>query len=56
MMGEEKVANHQKYVSIFKDSEGAEAHEVKNISIELPIPEEDDYRPPLKNVLPIFRS
>ena len=53
-MGEYKVANHQKYVSVFRDVEGAQAREVKTISIDLPIPEQDDYRPPLSDVSPVF--
>ena len=54
MMGEQKVANHQKYVSIFRDAEGASAREVKTINIDLPIPERDDYCPSLGEVLPVF--
>ena len=56
MMGEHKVANHQKYVSVFRDVEGALAREVKTINIDLPIPEQDDYCPPLISVLPVFKG
>ena len=49
-MGETKVANHQKYVSIFKETEGVAAHENKQIQIELEIPEMDDYNPSFPNI------
>lgn len=50
--GEKTNANHQKYISVFKDSEGVASQETKDIEIELEIPLIDDYHPETYNELP----
>lgn len=48
--------NHQKYISIQKQTAGAAAKERKQITIDLQIPQIDDFNPAYAQLNPVFRK
>ena len=41
-----QTANHQRYINVVKDTESVAAHEMKDLEVEMQIPQLDDYNPP----------